>query len=136
MLDFFAAALAAFDDLCAPDTLELLAAAPDPVTSAGLDAETIAAALRRARRRDIPVKTAKIQAALRAEHLGQPAVVAGAYAVTVQAQVAILAVLNTQITTMREQVKAHFGRHPDVEIYLSRPGLGVVLGAWVLGRVR
>ena len=27
----------------------------------------------------------------------------------------------------------HFGRHPDAEIYLSQPGLGVVLGARVLG---
>jgi transposase len=30
-------------------------------------------------------------------------------------------------------VEAHFGRHPDVEIYRSQPGLGEVLGARVLG---
>jgi transposase len=58
--------------------------------------------------------------------------VAGAYAATVRAQVAILTVLNTEITTMEEQVEAHFGQHPDAEIHLSRPGLGVVLGARVL----
>ncbi|MGI3786223.1 MAG: transposase, partial [Janthinobacterium lividum] len=29
-------------------------------------------------------------------------------------------------------VKAGFGRHPDVEIYLSQPGLGTILGARVL----
>ena len=112
--------------------LELLDAAPDPVSAARFDAERIAAALRRARRRDVAGKTAKIQAALRAEHLGQPAVVAGAYAVTVRAQVAILATFNSQIATMKEQVEAHFGRHPDAEIYLSQPGLGVLLGARVL----
>ena len=55
-----------------------------------------------------------------------------AYAATVRAQVAILTVLNAQITTMEEQVEAHFGQHPDAEIYLSQPGLGVVLGARVL----
>ncbi len=33
---------------------------------------------------------------------------------------------------MQEQVEAHFGQHPDAEIYLSQPGLGVVLGARVL----
>ena len=33
---------------------------------------------------------------------------------------------------MEEQVEAHFGKHPDAEVYLSQPGLGVVLGARVL----
>lgn len=74
LLDSFPAALAGFDDLCAPDTLELLGVAPDPVSAAGLGEEQITAALRRARRRDVAGKAATIQAALRAEHLGQPAV--------------------------------------------------------------
>ena len=30
-------------------------------------------------------------------------------------------------------MRAHFGRHPDAEIYLSQPGIGPVLGARVLG---
>src|SRR5439155_10867997 len=126
------AAVTAFDDLDAPDTLELLAAAPDPVTAAGLDGEQITAALRRARRRGIPDKVAKIQEALRAPQLAQPPVVAGAYAVTVQAQVAILTTFNAQIKLMEQQVGAHFGRHPDGEVYLSQPGLGGILGARVL----
>ena len=33
---------------------------------------------------------------------------------------------------MQGEVEAHFGQHPDAEIYLSQPGLGVVLGARVL----
>src|SRR6185437_10411244 len=33
---------------------------------------------------------------------------------------------------MEAQVDAHFGRHPDAEIFLSQPGLGKVLGARVL----
>lgn len=66
LLDFFPAALDAFDDLDAPDALERLGAAPDPVTAAGLGEEQITAALRRARRRGVPDKVAKIQQALRA----------------------------------------------------------------------
>jgi transposase len=110
----------------------LLAAAPDPDSAAGLTGEQITTALRAARRRDIPGKVAQIQAALRAEQLRQPGAVTAAYAATVRAQVAILTVLNTQIKTMDEQVEAHFGQHPDAEIYRSQPGLGVVLGARVL----
>jgi transposase len=132
LLDFFPAAVTAFEDLDAPDTLELLAAAPDPVTAAGLGNEQITAALRRARRRGIPGKVARIQEVLRAPQLAQPPVVAGAYAVTVQAQVAILSTFNAQIRVMEEQVGAHFGRHPDTEVYLSQPGLGAILGARVL----
>ena len=49
-----------------------------------------------------------------------------------RAQAAILATLNVQIKAMEEQVEAHFGKHPAAEIYLSQPGLGVVLGARVL----
>jgi hypothetical protein len=57
--------------------------------------------------RNVPTKAAAIQATLRTEHLGQPSIVAGAYAAAVRAQVAILTVLNTEIATMQEQVKAH-----------------------------
>jgi transposase len=58
--------------------------------------------------------------------------VVAAYAATVRAQVAILTTLNAEIKTMEEQVAAHFGQHPEVEIYRSQPGLGDILGARVL----
>jgi transposase len=130
--EFFPAALVAFDDLAATDALELLAAAPEPTAAAALSIDTITAALKKARRRNRAAKAEAIAAALRAEHLGQPPVVAAAYAVTVRAQVAILSVLNTQIAQTEEQVEAHFSQHPDADILLSQPGLGVVLGARVL----
>jgi transposase len=41
-------------------------------------------------------------------------------------------VLRTQVADLEELVEAHFSKHPDAEIYLSQPGLGVVLGARVL----
>jgi hypothetical protein len=131
--EFFPAALEAFDDLAATDALELLAAAPDPETAAGLSRNRIAGALKRARRRDVAGKAEHIATVLRAPALRQPAVLAGAYAVTVRSTVAVITVLNTEIAALQGQVKAHFGRHLDVEIYRSQPGLGEVLGARVLG---
>jgi hypothetical protein len=130
--EFFPAALAAFDDLTAPDALELLDAAPDPITAAGLSRARIRGALARARRRHPDQRAAQVQAALRTEHLHQPTVVAAAYAATVRAQVALIGALNTQIIGMEAQVVAHFGRHPDAERYRSQPGLGDVLAARVL----
>jgi len=130
--EYFPAALEAFEDLHAGDTLELLAKAPDPASAARLSTAQISAALKRARRRDIPVKAATIQAVLRAEHLGQPPVVTAAYAASVRALVAVLGTLNEQVAILQGQVEAHFGRHPDAEIVLPQPGLGPVLGARVL----
>src|SRR6266576_4031795 len=51
--DYFPAALEAFEDLDAPDTLELLGRAPDPAAAARLTTAQVSAALKRARRRDI-----------------------------------------------------------------------------------
>jgi transposase len=59
--------------------------------------------------------------------------VVAAYAATVRAAVAVIGTLNTQIEALAGQVEAHFGEHPDAEIYRSQPGLGGVLGARVLG---
>jgi transposase len=131
--EYFPAALVAFEDLDAADTLELLAKAPDPTSAARLSLAQISAALKRARRRDIAGKATAIQAVLRAEHLGQPTVVTAAYAASVRALVALLVTLNEQVKALQGQVEAHFGQHPDAEIILSQPGLGVVLGARVLG---
>lgn len=130
--EYFPAALIAFEDLDAADTLELLAKAPDPDTAARLSLAQISAALKRARRRDVPAKAAAIQAALRGDQLRQPAVLSTAYAMSTRALVAVLATLNEQVKALQGQVEAHFGHHPDAEIILSQPGLGPVLGARVL----
>ena len=128
----FPAALAAFEDLTSGDALELLGKASDPTTAARLTRAQITAALRRAGRRNVGERTEQIQNALRAEQLTQPPAVAAAYAATVRSQVAVLTTLNAEIATMEGEVAAHFARHPAAEIYLSQPGLGVVLGARVL----
>ena len=131
--EYFPAALAAFEDLDAPDALELLAKAPDPARAAKLTRAQVSAALKRARRRDIPGKATAIMAALRSAQLGQPPVITAAYAATVRSLIAVITTLNEQVKTLQGQVEADFGRHPDAEIYLSQPGLGPVLGARVLG---
>ena len=131
--EFFPAALLAFgEDLASADALELLGAAPDPASAARLSTSRISAALKRARRPQIADKAQVIQTALRTKQLAQPDVVTAAYAATVRAQTAILTTLQEQIKTIQGQVEAHFGRHPDAEIYLSQPGLGTILGARVL----
>jgi transposase len=132
LLEFFPAAVAAFDDLTAPDALQLLAMAPDPVSAAGLTEEEITEALAAARRHRRAARAARIAAVLQTAQLTQPPQVSAAYAATVRAQAAVLTVLNTQIQALQEQVDAHFGRHPDAEIYLGQPGLGNILGARVL----
>ena len=131
--EYFPAALEAFDDLDAPDALELLAKAPDPARAARLTRAQISAALKRARRHRIAGKTDAIMAALRSEQLSQPPALTAAYAVTVRALIAMIITLNEQVRILQEQVEADFGRHPDAEIYRSQPGMGAVLGARVLG---
>jgi transposase len=130
--EYFPAAVEAFADLDAADTLQLLAKAPDPASAARLTIGQISAALKRARRRDVAVKAARIQAVLRADQLGRPPEVSAAYAASVRALVAVLSVLNEQVNTLQEQVEAHFGQHPAAEIVTSQPGLGPILGARVL----
>jgi transposase len=130
--DYFPAALEAFADLDALDTLELLGKAPDPASAARLSLSQIRAALKRARRRDIDAKAAQIRAVLRGEHLGRPDVITAAYAATTRSAVAVLTTLVEQVKTLQAQVDAHFGRHPDAEIIMSQPGLGTILGARVL----
>ncbi len=131
--EYFPAAIAAFEDLDAPDVLELLGKAPDPDRAAKLTRAQVSAALKRARRRGIKDKTDAILAALRSAQLGQPAALTAAYAVTVRSLIALITTVNEQVKTLEEQVREHFGRHPDAEIYQSQPGLAAILGARVLG---
>jgi transposase len=130
--EYFPAALEAFDDLDAPDVLELLARAPDPERARKLTRAQVSAALKRARRRNITGKADAILAALRGEQLAQPAALTAAYGATIRALIAVIAALNEQVKLLEDQVGEHFGQHPDAEIYLSQLGLGAILGARVL----
>ena len=84
------------------------------------------------RQRNLAGRAQTITAALRTEQLPARPGVVEAYAASVSALVAVITEMVRQIDILEEQVRAGFGRHPDAEIYLSQPGLGVVLGARVL----
>ena len=131
--EYFPAAVAAFEDLDAPDALELLGKAPDPARAAKLTRAQVSAVLKRAGRYKIAERTDAILAALRSPQLGQPPALTAAYAATVRSLIAVIATLNEQVASLQGQVEAHFGQHPDAEIYLSQPGLGAITGARVLG---
>jgi hypothetical protein len=102
--EYFPAALEAFEDLDAPDVLELLGKAPDPARGRRLTRAQISAALKRARRRNIADKTTAILAALRGEHLAQPRSLTVAYAATVRSLVAVIATLNEQVKALEGEV--------------------------------
>ncbi|MGO9164866.1 MAG: IS110 family transposase [Streptosporangiaceae bacterium] len=136
--EYFPAALDAYAalTLAGPDALELLGRAPDPASAAKLTVTQITAALKRAGRRgDLAQRARDIQAALRAPHLAQPAVIAEAYAASVQAGAAVITTLNAQVKIMEARVSELFRRHPDAGIYLSQPGIGDITGARILGEL-
>jgi transposase len=79
------------------------------------------------------IRDRDIQAGLRAEHLTAPAQVAAEFAATTSAAVGLITELNRQITELEAELATHFETHLDADIYRSLPGLGVKLGARVLG---
>jgi hypothetical protein len=132
--EFYPAALDAFDSLTSTDALAVLAIAPTPTQGAALSRSKITAALRRGgRQRRLEERTVEIQAALRAEHLRAPDVIADAMGASVAANVAVIVELQTQITRLEAELADRFDQHPDAKIIRSLPGLGMTLGARVLG---
>jgi len=131
--EYFPAAVEAFEDLTAKDSLLLLGRAPSPARAARLTRSQVVSALRAARRHHVEAKADALLAVLRAAALRQPSTTDAAYAAVVAGQVGIITALNEQIAQLQEVVAEHFERHPAAAIYLSQPGLGVVLAARTLG---
>jgi transposase len=132
--EYYPAALEVFDDLADRDALAVLGRAPTPADAGRLSLSKIRSALKHAgRQRNLDARAHEIQVGLRTEHLTAAAAVTAAYAATTRAAVGILIELNGQITELEAELGTHFEAHPDADIYLSLPGLGVVLGARVLG---
>jgi transposase len=71
LLEFFPAAVDAYPDLAAADSLQLLARAPDPARAAKLSRTQLVSALRAARRHHVEAKADAVQAVLRAPGLRQ-----------------------------------------------------------------
>ena len=131
--EYFPAALEAFDDLAAPDTLELLAKAPDPASAAKLTAARSRAALKRARRRDIDRKS-------HPRSRPRCAANSSAAAPVITARLRRYHPLDGRRACHPQRAdqhaaragETHFGRHPDAEISCPNPASGVILGARVL----
>jgi transposase len=75
----------------------------------------------------------QLQAALRSPQLAAPPPISHAYGTVTQATAAVLASLNQQIATLEAALGEGFNKHPDAKTIRSLPGLGMVLGARVLG---
>ena len=132
--EYYPAALEAFDDLADRDALAILGRAPTPVDAGRLSLSKIRSALKTAgRQRNLDTRAQNIQAALRTPQLTAPAAVTAAFAATTRATVGIIAEVNRQIADLEAELATHFETHPDADIYLSQPGLGVILSARVLG---
>jgi transposase len=132
--EYYPAALEAFDNLAGRDALAVLGRAPTPVDAKGLSLAKIRSALKAAgRQRNLDTRALQIQELLRTEQLAAPAAVTAAFGASTRAAVGIIAELNRQISDLEAELGTHFEAHPDADIYLSLPGLGVILGARVLG---
>lgn len=134
--EFFPAALKAYSEVDAVDTLQLLRLAPDPDQAARLTKRKVLTALAKANRRNSEVVADEILTVRRAGELRQAPPVQAAFAAIVAAQAEVITTLNEQIDTLGEVVADHFGRHPDAELITSLPGLGVIPRRPVPWRVR
>jgi hypothetical protein len=88
---------------------------------------------RAGRRRELQAHVEAIHQALQADQLAVPALLADADGASVAAIVGVLTSLSAQIDSLHATLSKQFAQHPDAWIRRSLPGLGVVLGARVLG---
>src|SRR5688572_10738777 len=132
--EFYPGALAAFEELGSADALAILAIAPTPTLGRRLSQSKIAAALQRAgRQRRVEERAVEIQQALRRPQLEAPTVIADAMGASATALVAVIVELTTQIGRLEAELVERFEQHPDTKIIRSLPGVGMIIGARVLG---
>ena len=132
--EYFPGALEAFPKLAHGDAVGVLSSAPGPREAARLSISQIRSALRRGgRQRSIERRAAAVREALRSPQLEVPPAVSKAFAASTRAAVGQISEINRRIEELEAELAASFEQHPDAGIYRSLPGLGVVLGARVLG---
>jgi transposase len=131
--EYFPAALDTFAELADRDTLAVLAKAPTPTQAKALSLAKIRSALQAGgRQRNLDARAQQIAAGLRVDALQAPDAVVAAFAATTRSQVAIITEINVQLGVLEADLVDHFEQHPDADIYLSQPGIGVILGARAL----
>ena len=130
--EYYPGALVAFEDLAHGDAVGL-GRAPSPEQGAKLSMTAIQSALKRGGRQRIAARARESGPRWGTKQLAAPTTVTAAFAASTSAAVGIINELNRQISELEVSLANHFETHPDADIYLSQPGLGVVLGARVLG---
>lgn len=138
--EYYPVALDAFSSkqggLTRPEARAVLALAPTPSAAARLTLPQLRAALKRAgRSRGIDAEADRLKTALRAEQAHQPALVEEAMGQQLLALLTQLDASCKAVDDLTEAVESLFRQHPDAEILLSFPGLGVQLGARVLAEI-
>ncbi|MEW2438863.1 IS110 family transposase [Streptomyces caniferus] len=138
--EYYPAALDAFakwtNGLCRPEAREILRAAPTATRAARLTRTQIQAALKRAgRKRGIETEAVRLRESFRSEWAHQPPLVEDALGKQMLALLVQLDAACTAADDLAEAVEEAFPQHPDAEIILSFPGLGVQLGARVLAEI-
>jgi Transposase IS116/IS110/IS902 family len=124
----------AIPDQNAHGGLAVLNRASSPAEAARLSLAKVRSALKHAgRQRNLDARAQEIVAMLRTDQLTAPPAITAAFAATTRAAVGIIGELNRQIVDLEAELATHFEAHPDADICLSLPGLGVILGARVLG---
>jgi transposase len=138
--EFYPAALDAVatwaNGLCRPEARELLKSAPTPAKAARLTRAQIQAALRRAgRKRGIEAEADRLRDIFRGDYAHQLPLVEEALGKQMLALVVQLEAACTAADDLAKAVEETFPQHPDAEVLLSFPGLGVQLGARVLAEI-
>jgi transposase len=133
--EFYPGALAALGaQLAEPEALAVLELAPTPEQGRRLTRAMVRRALVQAgRRRNLQTRVVRVHDGLAVPQLAAPAPIEAAYREVVAALVAMLRCLNEQVAALEQQLAARFAAHSDAAILQSLPGLGIVLGARVLG---
>ncbi|MFF3911632.1 IS110 family transposase [Streptomyces sp. NPDC001848] len=122
--------------LCRPEARELLKAAPTPSKAARLTRTQLHAALKRAgRRRSIDAEADRLRDIFRAEWTHQPTLIEEALGKQMLALLVQLEAACTAADNLAKAVEEVFPQHPDAEILLSFPGLGIQLAARVLAEI-
>lgn len=138
--EYYPSALAAFatwaNGLCRAEARELLKAAPTPTRAARLTRAQLQAALKRAgRKRGIESEADRLRDVFRAEWAHQPRLVEDALGKQMLALLRQLEAACIAADNLAEEVEKAFPQHPDAEILLSFPGLGIQLAARILAEI-
>lgn len=138
--EYYPAALDAFMGkqfgLARPEARAVLATAPTPARAARLTPAQLRAALKRAgRTRGIDAEADRLRTVLRGDYAHQPQAVEDAMGHQLLALIRQLDAACLAAADLATAVEEHFRRHPDAEILLSFPGLGVQLAARVLAEI-